>query len=271
MEQAPSPTPLERAVLTLLEPLVRLLLKRGVSCGEFFTLVKRVYVDVARRDFQVEGRKQSTSRIALMTGLTRKEVSRLTTEPAHVHTGHDRARVNRAARVLSAWVQEPDFADGRGQPRSLAFEDHADVNFSELVRLHAGDVPPRAVLDELLRVGAVRRLKDDRIRPVERAYVPVTDEAEKLVILGTDVADLVASIDHNMSGNGPEPFYQRKVAYDALPAASLPALRKTVRRDAQRLLERFDREMSRRDSDDPPADGAAPHKRAMVGIYYFEE
>ncbi len=271
MTKPSTETQLERAVLALLAPLVRLLLKRGVSCGEFFALAKRAYVDVAQRDFQLAGRKQSTSRIALLTGLTRKEVSRLTAETSASHSSHDRARVNRAARVLSAWVQEPAFADGRKQPRSLSFEDGTGVDFSGLVRKHAGDVPPRAILDELLRVGAVRRLKDGRIRPLERAYVPATDEAEKLAILGTDVADLVASIEHNLDGGGDEPFYQRKVAYDALPSETLPSLRKLVRRDAQKLLERLDREMSRRDTDLPPGADQPPLRRAMVGIYYFEE
>ena len=266
-----NPSPIDSALRTLLEPLVRLLLKRGVSCGDFFTLIKRVYVDVAEREFQVEGRKQSTSRISLLTGLTRKEVSKLVGESDAERTGHDRARVNRAARVLSGWVQDPDFANGQGTPASLPFDSDAGPSFSSLVRRHGGDVPPRAVLDELVRVGAVGRLKDGRIRAIERAYVPVADEAEKLVILGTDVADLISAIDHNLSDDSPEPFYQRKVAYDSLPADSLPALRKLVRRDAQRLLERLDREMAERDTDVNTTASDAPNKRAMVGIYYFEE
>ena len=63
---------------------------------------------------------------------------------------------------------------------SLPFEADSGPSFSELVRMHGADVTPRAVLDELLRVNAVRRLKDGRIRPVERAYVPQADDEQKL-------------------------------------------------------------------------------------------
>ena len=103
------------------------------------------------------------------------------------------------------------------------------------------------------------------------ATVPQMDENEKLAILGTDVADLIAAIDHNITQPEQEPFYQRKVAYDNLPAEYLPKLRAFVRRDAQKLLERFDGEMSKHDRDVSPDSLSPGDKRAMVGIYYFED
>ena len=94
---------------------------------------------------------------------------------------------------------------------------------------------------------------------------------EKLAILGSDVGDLISSIDHNLDAESDSTFYQRKVAYDSIPVDLLPSLRKFVRRDAQRLLERLDREMAQRDMDLITTPSDAPNKRAMVGIYYFEE
>ena len=44
-----------------------------------------------------------------------------------------------------------EFADKRGQPANLPFEGEKG-SFSELVRRYSGDVPARAVLDELRRV-----------------------------------------------------------------------------------------------------------------------
>jgi hypothetical protein len=262
---------LERALFTLLRPLVKLGLRKGLACGELVAVLKRAYVDVAARDFVVEGRKQTASRISLLTGLTRKEVARLLSEGGDEHTWRDRSRVNRAARVLSAWTQDPDFADRRGAPASLPFESDEGPSFSELVRRHGADVTPRAVLDELSRVGVVGRLKDGRIRPLERAYIPQNDEGEKLTILGTDVADLIAAIDHNIHEPAAEPFYQRKVAYDNLPEQYLPALRARVRKDAQALLESFDAEMARHDRDTHGQHDSPGGKRAMVGIYYYED
>lgn len=278
-----SSTPIERAITALLRPLVRLMLKRGVAFGQFAELAKQAFVDVARRDFVVPGRKMTVSRVAVLTGLTRKEAKRLLDEDRAPDSGGSRRRINRAARVLSAWVQDEQYHDGRGAPASLEFEAEEGPTFARLVAEHGGDVTPRAVLDELLRVGAVRRIKDGRLRPVERVYVPHADEGEKLAILGTDVGDLIASIDHNLDAPIGETFYQRKVAYDNLPPEYLEELRDLVRRDAQALLERFDADMAAHDRDvrpprrgrsqpkDKQAETESARRRAMVGIYYFED
>ena len=64
-------------ILKLLRPLVRVLLKNGVSYGEFTELAKQSFVMTAELDYRPDSRKQSVSRIAMMTGITRKEVSRI--------------------------------------------------------------------------------------------------------------------------------------------------------------------------------------------------
>ena len=89
------------AVRKLLAPLVRILLGAGVPCGVFVEQVKRVYVDVARSDFNLPGRKPSISRASVITGLNRKEVSRLWKS----EDGADEPAINkynRAARVILA-------------------------------------------------------------------------------------------------------------------------------------------------------------------------
>lgn len=262
---------LERAVVTLLRPLVRLVLKRGMAYGQFAELVKRAYVEVARKDFAVPGRKETISRVAVLTGLTRKEASRLMQSGAASPESSPRRRVNRAARVVSAWVEEATYHDGRGAPASLPFDADDGPSFASLVAEHGADVTPRAVLDELMRVGAVARLKDGRLRLVERAYVPQTDEAAKLDILGTDVADLLASIENNLEAERATAFFQRKVAYDNLPADYLPKLRALLARKGQRLLEELNEDMARHDRDVRGEPEAADRQRAMIGLYYFEE
>ena len=270
MTDPQAPAPLRHALVTLLKPLVRLVLKRGLAFGQFSELVKRAYVEVARDDFAVPGRKPSVSRIAVLTGLTRKEAKRVLADADSAGGAAARRRINRAARVVSAWVTEPDYHDGRGAPGSLPFEDDEAASFSSLVREHGADVTPRAVLDELLRVGAVQRLKDGRFRLVERAYIPEADEAEKLAILGSDVADLIAAIEHNLEPGSGAPFYQRKVAYDNLPPGYLAKLQKLVRARAQALLEELNEDMAAHDLDLAPDEGEPGGSRAMVGIYYFE-
>lgn len=266
-----SPDSLERAVVALLRPLVRLVLKRGMAFGQFAELVKHAYVEAAEEDFTVPGRKLTISRVAVLTGLTRKEASRLMQEEPAVSESQARRRVNRAARVVSAWAVDRAFQDASGAPLDLPFDADEGQTFARLVAQHGADVPPRAVLDELLRVGAVVRRDDGLIHLVERAYIPAGDEAAKLDILGTDVADLIASIEHNLDPGDGIRYFQRKVAYDNLPPDYLPALRDQLAQKGQTLLEDLNDDMARHDRDLSGEVIAGPRRRAMVGIYYFED
>lgn len=248
----------------LLRPLVRLLLRNGVPFKAFAEFARKVYVEVARQDFALEGKKPSISRVSVLTGLTRKDVSRLMAEADPV-SEEVLLRYNRSAQVLTGWLRDERFQDERGEPRGLAFE----PDFQVLCRAFSGDMPARAVLDELLRVGAVVRRPDGRIEMQARGYVPRTDEREKLHILGSDVADLIASIDHNIRKSD-EPFFQRKVAYDNLQVEFLPQLRRLARSEGQALLERLNDEMQGHDADVHPELPGEHGRRAMIGIYYYE-
>ena len=258
---------LETAVAALLRPLFRVLLRQAMSFVAFEEIAKRAYVDVAMNDFAIEGKSPSISRAAILSGLTRKEVSRLLSEPAD--PGPEGERYNRAARVLTGWLRDPEFVDEAGVPRLLT--DEGDTGFAGLVRRYGGDVPARAVLDELLRVGAVQRHDNQGTELLARAYVPASSVADKLAILGADVADLIATIDHNIQLGGVAPRFQRKVMYHRIPSSALPALRKLSATQAQALLERLDRWLQEQDTG-VPDDGPEPRAaRVGVGIYYFEE
>jgi hypothetical protein len=166
-------------------------------------------------------------------------------------------------------VRDRTFHDASGLPLDLSVEGDA-VCFARLVRTYSGDAPVRAVLDELMRVGAVERTSDGRIRLRERSYIPKTGEIDKIAILGVDTSDLVATIDHNIR-HPKAPFFQRKVCYDNLPSEALPELEKIAAERSQALLENLDRWMSERDRDVNPRVPGTGRKRAGVGIYYFQE
>lgn len=258
------------AILRLMRPLVRVLLRNGVSFHGFADLAKRVYVEVAtQEDLTIPGRKPTVSRVAVLTGLTRKEVQRISALPG---TPDPEAgeRYNRAARVVSGWVRDPDFTDPDGEPLALT-PDEGARSFAELVRRYSGDVPPRAVLDELLRVGTVERGEDGHIRLFARSYIPRTSDADKFAILGTDVSDLIATIDHNMRQGAADPRFQRKVMYDNLPAEVIPKFRKLGAARAQALLEQLDKWLSQHDRDVQQTVDGSGRMRAGIGIYYFEE
>ena len=260
--------PLQRAVEQLLRPLFRLLLRQSVSFGAFEAMAKRVYVDVALKDFGIPGKKPTTSRVAVLSGLTRKEVQRLLADAAN-GAADSAARYNRAARVLTGWGRDADFLDAKGKPRPLDIE--GEQGFAGLVKRYSGDMPARAVLDELLRVGAVEQRQDARLLLVTHAYVPQRSLIDKLGILGSDVADLIETIDHNLEHGATDPHFQRKVMYDAVPVDALPAFRKLSARHGQALLEKLDRWLAAHEDTASPDAAAATRARVGLGIYYFEE
>ena len=261
--------PLIAAVLKLLRPLTRILLRKGVSFGTFSDFAKWVYVDVAYREFGIKGRKQSTSRVSVITGLSRREVMRVRKLPRPDVTS-SAERHNRAVRVIAAWCRESDFLDSKGHPATLPFEGQG-ATFSELVKRFSGNVPPRAVLDELIHAGAATRQDDGKISLLTQAYIPKHVEAHKLNILGTDAHHLISTIDHNLKPETAEPIFQRKVSYDNLPDEILPMFRKKFAPKAQALLESADRWLARHDRDITPTVKGTGRNRSGFGIFFFEE
>jgi len=256
------------AITKLLRPMVMFLLRNGVPYQTFADIAKRVYVDLATEKFDIPGRKQSKSRVAILTGLSRREVLRVKRLPAQDDLGA-LDRINRAARVIAGWLRDRRFSDESGQPTDLPFEG-GSVSFLQLVKLYSGDAPARAVLDELMRVRVVERTPDGKIHLLERSYIPKAGEIDKIAMIGSDPSDLFSTIDHNICH--PEaPFFQRKVNYDNLPSEALPELKKLAGEQSQALLERVDQWMSERDRDVNPRVAGTGRKRAVVGIYYFEE
>lgn len=257
------------ATLRLLRPLVRILLRNNVSHKTLAELAKQVYVDVAKAEFGIAGKKQTISRISILTGLTRKEVQRLLREPIDASAA-TMEEYHRASRVITGWVRDPDFGDGKGHPHPLRMEGRR-ASFIELVKRYSGDIPVRAMLDELVRVGAVKQLRDGRICLLARGYIPQKGPVEKLQVLGTDTADLISTIDHNVYQKPSKPRFQRKVMYDNVPIEAAKEFQVLAAAQGQELLEALDRWLSHRDRDVNPATKGTGKTRVGLGIYHFEE
>lgn len=258
----------------MLRPLVRILLRNQVPYGAFADLAKWVYVDVASKEFGIASRKQTISRISVITGLTRKEVARLQ-KIATPSDGVVAQDYNRAVRVINGWLYDDRYCEEKGQPAVLPLE--GEISFASLVKDHSGDVPAGAILDELIRVKAVSK-DESQVTLHEKAYVPSGSEDEVLHILGTDVALLMQTIDHNLTpdttsneGSKLIPRYQRKVAYNNVPEAALEQIRSLSNEKAQALLEDLNKHISVYDRDINPNSEGTGRKHVGVGIYYFEE
>ncbi len=255
---------LTAAVLHLLRPLVRVLLRHGMAYDEFAELARRTYVDVAERDFALRGRKQTTSRISVITGLNRKEVARLQALNAQGEPGEAElaTSLNRAAKVVVGWQRDHAGAT----PESLPALDAAQ--FAALVRKHSGDMPVRAVLDELRHAGAVSTTEDGRYQLRGEGYVPQTTDSRKITLLGQHAADLLGTIDHNLTVPAEQAWLQQRVFADHIPAQRLQELRTALRDTGLKALSGARELLVANDAGEAPlAPGA---RRVTLGIYYSE-
>ncbi len=266
MSTDPSTSVLTQALRQLLRPLVRILLRQGIAFDSVSEVLKQAYVDVAEKEFGLAGKKQTVSRISTITGLTRKEVTRIQ-QLDELDLAVLNQQFNRAARVIMGWISDANFTDSQQQPLALRL-DAGPQSFNELVKRYSGDIPPGAIADELLRVGAIEQTQDGKVRLVQRAYVPQLDISEKLKILGSDVSDLINTIDHNINDT-PTAHFQRKVCYNAIPQQLLPELKLRLADIAQQSLEQMNTLMCEHDSDCNKS-LAKGDRRAGIGIYYFE-
>lgn len=257
---------LRAAFYQILKSLMRILYRKGIAFGEFMQLAKQAYVDVVEDELTRSGERATTTRIAVITGLTRKEVTQL--RQAEITAAAP--RFNRMLRVLNAWLHDEAFLDSEGQPAVLAFRG-VEPSFEQLVQRYSGDMSSFAMLDEMLRVKLVESLADGSVRLLSAVYIPDQDDETQLQLLGIDVSLLVMTIDHNLTVPSDERYYQRKVSYNNLPQEVLPAFRAFVRKDAHQLLLRFNQWLYEHDRDTNPKVEGSGRMQAGVGIYYFEQ
>jgi len=258
---------LQIALFRILKSLAKLCLRHGFSANAFAEMVRRAYVDAAFESLHSDGKKPLTSRVCAMTGLYRKEVVRLQELPP-VEAGEVEDRYNRGARVLTGWIRDSDFCTQAGRPAVLKL-DGTDNNFTELVRRYSGDMTPKAVLEELLRTHSVELTRNNSVKLIERGFVPSDQENEMLHILGTDTSDLIETIYHNMLSPASQRNFQRKVSYISIPQKHVDSFRKVSALESQALLEKLDRWLAKRDTDEH--EDTSNGFRLGLGIYHFVE
>ena len=260
-----------KAFQLVLRPVVKVLLRYGIGYNAFAETVKTVFVDVGSSEFGIRGRPTNISRVAVMTGLTRKEVRRLRSK---IENGDDalKVRTTPITEILTRWHSETDFLDRKGRPSALHFSEGSS-SFSELVKRFGGDVPPGAMRTELKRMQLVDEHDDGSLSVKSRALRPQNSTDNLLTSLVHCAYPLLATIARNtepaaVPGEGNAQFATYSLSIGAED-------RTRVKRISwDRLSEvavSFDDlfaayELSTEQADDHPENPVV-----MVGLYYFEE
>jgi hypothetical protein len=261
----PEATAFRAALDVVLEPIVRLMLKGGVTWREFTDLAKAKYVDVATSEFGVRGRPTNASRVAILTGLDRRDVRRLrrAAEPAPTQ-----GYVSKASQVLEAWHRDTTFLDVQKQPLPLPL-DGAGPTLTDLVRRIAPALPVGAMVKELRSAGALEELPDGRLRPLKRSYVPQPLTAERLRLWSSVLSDISNTIEYNFElERGATPRFERRAVNLHVDRDALPEFRKLLEQEGQRLLERIDDWLSEHQATSVDEKDAV---RLGVGVYQIED
>ena len=139
----------------VLHPLVRILVRFGVSAGEFKAIVDSVYAHAGSQHLVEQGERVTYSKLAVITGINRAFLPAILAAPQDEFRPRSNTQSHRAARVLNGWYDDKLFQSVMGDPAVLPIDgDHQ--SFRQLVELYSGGVYYQTMLSELERVGAIR-------------------------------------------------------------------------------------------------------------------
>ena len=253
-----------------LRPIAKIMLQCGIGYRAFAEVAKTAFVDVATREYGVRGRPTNMSRVAVMTGLTRKEVRRLRDES---NSGHLSARqvVTPMALILHKWVSEPEFLDKEGRPADLPMEGDRS-SFKSLVKRFGGDIPPGAIRTELKRVGCVKESKDGQLRLVKRAFRPSDVEDRVLNYLLKSVCPVLQNTAHNLDPTNRESEWpQYTVNTKSIRTSDLGRIKRITSDRCVDFVESFDDMFIAYEAlHEQQGDGNGQNPIA-ISISYFEE
>ena len=260
---------IQAAVLRLLDPLVRWLLEAGMGVGDLLTLTKIAYVRAARDQGLESGAEQrpNASRIAVVTGLTRVEVASILASGA-ADRPHDRGR-QRAERVLSGWWNDSEFQDTSGRPAILSVRGNRR-SFAALVQRYSGERWRVAtILDELLRVKAVRRLANGRLEALSRTYATVRWDPDGVTAFGEQLNEHCATLLHNLKFPA-RPRYVRRVLNAQLDPRYVPMLVRDLEQQADALADSVDDALNDPKQTLPGESGVTGANSVGLALYVFE-
>lgn len=187
-----------KAFRHFIRPIIRFLLRHGVTWDEFSELSKDAYVDVARDGYGLQGRPTNNSRVALMTGLSRREVARIRDRLLDdVEDPADRSG-NRISKILTGWHVDRDFTDENGQPKELP-PTGENASMAGLLKRYAGDLPHSAVTKEMQQQGLIEFTANGNLRALKRDYTYMAFDPEIVQQMSVSIHDHAATLDHNLN------------------------------------------------------------------------
>lgn len=258
------------AFLVVLKPIARILLRFGIGFREFSEIAKTAFVDVASSDFGLRGRPTNISRVAVMTGLTRKEVRRLRDK---ITDGEHTVIVKPTPMwdILHFWHADREFLDSSGLPSKLPFSGESK-SFSSLVRRFGGDIPPGAMRTELKRVGAIEEDEHGYLTVLKRTFRPEGDQESLVASLVHGVYPLLATVSHNTNPNRVGSTWPQRIAFtQSVSKSDVPRLKRISADRIESFAETIDDLFMAYETLNEEESREDDLLTLAVGVFYFED
>ncbi len=270
MSELPRHIQLLDASRNALKPLFRIFLRSGISYKDFTEVAKSLFVEISTDEYGLRGRKTNISRVAIMTGLTRKEVKKIRDD------GWEKMREDKisnklspASAVLHFWHTDSDYLDGKGSPIPLAY-DNSNPSFLTLAKKYGGDVPSGALFKELIRADAIES-DGDSFYPIKRHFIAVEVDDILIWALRNSVRHKLGTLEDNTRpGRLPEARRFDRRVFLTIPKSKLKKVSEIAREKLRKYTEDLDDELSRYET----GDSLNPDKNSKIvgaGFYYFED
>jgi Family of unknown function (DUF6502) len=251
----------------VLKPFVRLLLAHGITYTQMLEELKRAFVQVADEEFVINGKRQTDSRITLLTGVHRKDVHRIRDE----HEPDNAPKTSFNAQIIAKWLGDSRFQDDEGQPKALSrLNVEGDESFESLVASVSKDFRARPVYDEWLKQGLIRQLEDGKVSLNSEAFIPKQDLEQQLFYLGMNIHDHMAATVHNVTVEEPK-MLERCVYEEGFTAAQIDKIHLQVKQNGMKFLKSINQTAIGIKNADEVALESEPTYRMNTGVYFYYE
>ncbi len=253
-----------------MRPIVRFLIRNGVTWDEFSEISKDTYVEVAREEYGIQGRPTNNARVAVITGLSRREVARVRNRLLDGEESLSQRKGNRISQILTAWHIDKEFIDAQGQPKDLPATGPSG-SMSSLLKRYAGDLPHGAIKKELLQLGLVNEMEGGLLKVLKRDYVYTRLDPEIVRQMSVALHDHASTLDHNLNSDRKSPARFERLADNAhVSARSAKRFMKLVEDRGMEFLNEMDACMSGHEVDESK-NTSSREVRLGVGIYLIHD
>jgi hypothetical protein len=234
-------TALSISIRRLLRPLVKIMLREGLSYSHFASIAQMAFLESAAKDFAGKGMKSSVTSVCALTGMQLEQVKSVLLDQERYEASELLELANPFARVLHGWHNDRDYVGPYGFPVDLPFADGL-LNFTILAGRHAPGVSPEIILQELKRVDAVTEVGLNVWKPLKQEYIEPSLSPENLGRMASLVESLLSTLENNTSRTrAGTDLFERTVNVDApLTNNQLIALQSYMKVVGAQFLQRVD-------------------------------